>query len=410
MVEQKFHSKTQLKRFKKHFILVASLILLLILLLVFMTNSKEEAPVKEKYTASDTFSAVKPLSTSPADIMSQRLEQYTQNQQKVNDQNALKIAQLESENQQFRQQAAIEAESNAVMINQKLSTLNTAPKVNSSAPVIMPKPQRLIFEDDINSDASDSDGDESPTKKPIQQGINPALGNNLVDKNTDKSVSTYIPSNTFVKGILIGSLSANTGGNASSDPTPVLIRLTNLAQLPNEFKSNLKSCMVGGSGWGDLSTERVKIRLTTLSCVLKSGKAIDIPVEGYIDGEDSKAGIAGVVVTHSGALTAKATLAGFIQGIGQIGQAMGQTQTITPLGGVTTTISPTEAVTAGAGAGISQAGSTLSQYYLNMLQQISPAIEVAAGRHVTVIFIKGIELKLPINDQNDENNTPLPLN
>ena len=88
---------------------------------------------------------------------------------------------------------------------------------------------------------------------------------------------------------------------------------------------------------------------------------------------------------------------------------MGQTQTITPLGGVTTTISPSEAVTAGAGAGVSQAGSTLSQYYLNMLQQISPAIEAAAGRHVTVVFIKGIELKLPINNQDGKDNTPLPL-
>ncbi len=407
MAEQKFNTKTQLKKFKKLFILGGSAIFLVILLLSFWSTSKEEAPVKEKRTASDTFSGVKPLSTSPADIISQRLEQYTQNQQKINEQNAQKLAQLESENQQYRQ-AAAEAESNAAMVNQKLSTLNNIPKTNSSTPAIMPKPQKLIFEDDINSDGSDSD---STYLKQSASGVMAKSGQiDKLNTHMDKTVSTYIPSNTFVKGILVGSLSANTGGNASSDPTPVLIRLTDLAQLPNEFKSNLKSCMVGGSGWGDLSTERVKIRLTTLSCVLKSGKAIDIPVEGYINGEDSKAGIAGVVVTHSGALTAKATLAGFIQGIGQIGQAMGQTQTITPLGGVTTTISPTEAVTAGAGSGISQAGSTLSQYYLNMLQQISPAIEVAAGRHITVIFIKGIELKLPINDQNDEENNPLPLN
>lgn len=417
MAEQKFNTKTQLKKFKKLFILGGSILCLVLLVLSFWSTSKEEAPVKEKRTASDIFSGVKPLSISPADIMSQRLETYQQNQQKINEQNAQKIAQLESENQQYRQ-AAAEAESNAALVNQKLSTLNNLPKNNSSTPVIMPKPQKLIFEDDINSDTSDTL--VSPTKQANMATDTATLDNKSIDKsgqidkssNTqkDKTVSTYIPSNTFVKGILVGSLSANTGGNASSDPTPVLIRLTDLAQLPNEFKSNLKSCMVGGSGWGDLSTERVKIRLTTLSCVLKSGKAIDIPVEGYINGEDSKAGIAGVVVTHSGALTAKATLAGFIQGIGQIGQAMGQTQTITPLGGVTTTISPTEAVTAGAGAGISQAGSTLSQYYLNMLQQISPAIEVAAGRHITVIFIKGIELKLPINDQDDEENTPLPLN
>lgn len=168
--------------------------------------------------------------------------------------------------------------------------------------------------------------------------------------------------------------------------------------------------MVGGSGFGDLSTERVKIRLTTLSCVLKSGKAIDIPVKGYMAGEDSKAGVKGMVVTHSGSITAKAALAGFLQGLGTVGQAMGQTQTITPLGGVTTTIAPDQAAYAGAGAGLSQVGSTLSQYYLSMLQQISPAIEVSAGRHITVIFTQGVELKLPINEEISLDNQELPLN
>lgn len=407
MSEQKFHAKTQLKNFKKSFILVGSGIALLLLLIVFLSSPKDE-PVKQKRIASDTFSAVKTLSASPADVMSQRLEQFTQDQQKINQQNAQRIADLESQNHVY-QQAAQEAESKAAMINQKLTTLNNI-KPSSSAPMVAARPQKTVFEDDINSSIdSDAENNQSEIRATKTNAENIGVyEDKSKDKIPDKSIATYIPSNTFVKGILVGALSANTGGNASSSPTPVLIRLTNFAQLPNEFKSNLKSCMVGGSGWGDLSTERVVIRLTTLSCVLKSGKAIDIPVYGYIDGEDSKAGIAGVVVTHSGTLAAKATLAGFVQGIGQIGQAMGQTQTITPLGGVTTTISPTQAVTAGVGSGISQAGSTLSQYYLNMLQQISPAIEIAAGRHVTVIFEKGIELKLPINDEFSDDK-PLPI-
>lgn len=405
MDEQKFHAKTQLKKFRKHFILGGGLLVLVILVLSFMSSPKQE-PAPEKRTASDTFSAVKPLSTSPAEVMSQHLEQFTMNQQKINDQNAQRIAELESQNQAY-QKASLEAESNAAMINNKLATLNTV-KTNSSAPVAAPKPQKLIFEDDINSDTPEADSglDSSARKIPNSQDKDTTSAK---DKSADKSVSTYIPSNTFVKGILVGSLSANTGGNASADPTPVLIRLTDLAQLPNEFRSNLRSCMVGGSGWGDLSIERVKIRLTTMSCVLKSGKAIDIPVDGYINGEDSKAGIAGVVVTHAGTVAAKAALAGFIQGIGQIGQAVGQTQTITPLGGVTTTVSPDQAINAGVGSGIAQAGSNLSQYYMNMLTQISPSIDVAAGRHITVIFIKGIELKLPINEDNDNPVVPLPL-
>ena len=412
MSAEKFNPKNQLKKFKKHSVLILGSLTLVILVIVFAAKPQDEAP-KVKKTASSTFSAVKPISTSPADVAALRIAQEHANQDKINQQNAQRMADLESQNKFYRD-AWLANESQAAQINEKLNTLNTV-KVSSSSPIVMPKQQKMIYENDINSDNSDDASfDASAKKSATDANANASDSSNNSDTKTkdqasDKSISTYIPSNSFVKGILVGSLSANTGGSASSDPTPVLIRLTNLAQLPNEFKSNLKSCMVGGSGWGDLSTERVKIRLTTLSCVLKSGKSIDIPVDGYIDGEDSKAGIAGVVVTHSGALAAKATLAGFVQGIGQIGQAMGQTQSITPLGGVTTTISSDQAVTAGLGSGISQAGSTLSQYYLNMLQQISPAIEVAAGRHVTVIFIKGIELKLPINGEVDDTKQPLPL-
>jgi hypothetical protein len=317
-----------------------------------------------------------------------------------------KINDLESQNQTYRK-AALEQESNTNALNDKLGKLNTTKIAASGATgnYVSQKPVKAVFEDDINNDSGDDSTFESATQR-----IGQTANNSSSDKPDEiKSISTYIPSNTFVKGTLIVALSANTGGNADTTPTPFLVRLTDLARLPNEFRANLRSCMVAGSGYGDLSTERIKMRTTKMSCVLKNGQAIDIQVDGYIAGEDSKPGMRGMVVTHSGGVAGKATMAGFIQGIGAIGQAMGQTQTITPLGGVTTTISPQQAVTAGAGAGISQAGQTLSQYYMNMLTQISPSIEVSAGRHVTFVFTNGVELKLPINSQDVSNNSPLPI-
>lgn len=412
MSAEKFNSKLNLRKFKKHFIIGGISTLLIILILVYTSEPKEEkAP--DKPTASATFSAAKNLNPSPGDIMAQRLDSFTSQQNQQNQQYAQRIAELESQNQAYQKQIT-ETESGVTAINEKLVQLNTT-KANASSSLAVtaaPKPQRVVFEDDINSDGSDSDSEfqANAQKAAKNQTMNTSPNSaDSKDKNPDKSISTYIPSNTIVPGVLVSSASANTGGNASSDPTPMLVRLTNFARLPNEFKSNLRSCMVSASGWGDLSTERIKARTATLSCVLKSGKAIDIPVEGYIAGEDSKAGVAGVVVTRSGGVAAKATLAGFIQGIGQIGQAIGQTQTITPLGGVTTTVDAQQALISGAGSGVSQAGQTLSQYYMNMLTQISPAIEVAAGRHVTVIFTKGVELKLPINEQNSANETRLPI-
>lgn len=407
MASEKFSSKFQLKKFKKHFLIGFGIIFVLLLGLVYIADPKPQKVV-DKPTASNVFTAAKPIAATPGDIMAQRLDQSLQNQNQQNQQLQQKLADLESQNAAYKK-SQDENESNVSAINAKLQQLNTA-KASSSTPILTAKPQKLVFEDDINSDTSDSDSSfDNSAKKAAANNAPTSSSTSNVDKNPDKSISTYIPSNTVIEGVLVSSASANTGGNASSDPTPMLVRLTDYARLPNEFKSNLRSCMVSASGWGDLSTERIKARTATLSCVLKSGKAIDIPIEGYLAGEDSKAGLAGLVVTRSGGVAAKATLAGFIQGIGQIGQAIGQTQTITPLGGVTTTVDPQQALTSGVGSGISQAGQTLSQYYMNMLTQISPAIEVAAGRHVTVIFTKGVELKLPINEQNSENQAHLPI-
>jgi hypothetical protein len=406
MEQKKFHTKSIIKQFKKHLIIFGGIVFIIILVLAYSTDPKGviDSP---KESVDTTFSAVKNQTPGTAEVMQQHLTTFEADQQKINEQNANKIAELESENQLYKQ-AAAEAESNAIKINEKLANINNV-KIDESSVISKQKhkPEKMVLEDDINDTNQEYNNTDSYIKS-NESSINKA---DNINKNTsEQNIATYIPSNSFVKGILISSLSANTGGNANSDPTPVLVRLTDLAQLPNSFKSNIKSCMVGGSGFGDLSTERVKIRLTTLSCVLKSGKAIDISVKGYIVGEDSKAGIKGMMVTHSGSITAKATLAGFLQGIGKIGQAMGQTQTVTPLGGVTSTISPDQALYAGAGAGVSQVGSTLSQYYLNMLQQISPAIEISAGRHITVIFTQGVELKLPINEELSLNNQELPLN
>ncbi len=414
----KYRTTSLFKKFKKHFIIGGGALLVIILIFTFI-NSGKVTKKKTKVKASDVFTAAKPMPISQSDIIAQRLNEYVAQQDSVNKQSAERMAVLESQVRQAQMEKEI-AESQAAALNAKLATLNSSAvkslsRKNSSTPVVTARtPQNLIIEDNINSDSDGDSGVNNTSGKSTQLGNTPMGSKSSTSKNgkeePEKLIVTYIPSNTYVPGVLIASMAANTGGNANADPTPGLIRLTDMASLPNEFTSKLRSCRVGVSGWGDLSSERIKMRTTTLSCVLKNGKAIDIPIEGYVAGEDSKAGLKGMVISHSGTLAAKATLAGFVQGIGQIGQAVGQTQQITPLGGVVTTVDPNQAVTAGVGAGVSQAGQTLSQYYLNMLTQISPTVEAAAGRHVTVIFTKGVELKLPINDQGSPDKTPLPIN
>ncbi|MCC7202532.1 MAG: hypothetical protein IT393_07735 [Nitrospirae bacterium] len=88
----------------------------------------------------------------------------------------------------------------------------------------------------------------------------------------------YLSSGSFVPGVLLSGLDAPAGVTASKEPHPVLIRLSDLAVLPNRFRLDIKECFIVGEGYGDLSSERAYIRTTMLSCVRKEESKIASPV------------------------------------------------------------------------------------------------------------------------------------
>lgn len=215
------------------------------------------------------------------------------------------------------------------------------------------------------------------------------------------SVTNYIPSGSFVRAVVLGGIDAPTGGQAQSNPQPVLLRLTSNAILPNRFRSQVKECFVVGAGFGDISSERAYIRTESLSCVLKNGQAVDVPVKGYIADETGKAGMKGRLVTKQGQILANALISGLASGFGDILQQRSTTTSISPLG-ATSTITPGQEVNAGIGAGVGKALDRLSQYYISLADKIFPVIEVDAGRTVDVVFTKGIELQHEATNTSDD--------
>ena len=202
----------------------------------------------------------------------------------------------------------------------------------------------------------------------------------------------YIPSGAFTRAILLGGLDAPTGGQAQRNPQPVLLRLVDNAVLPNHFRSRVKECFVVGAGYGDVSSERAYIRTESLSCVTRDGTAIDVPIKGYVAGEDGKAGMRGRLVSKQGQLLANALLAGVASGIGHAFQQSSSTMSISPLG-ATTTVDPGKQFEAGFGTGVGRALDRLAQYYISLAEKMFPVIEVDAGRTVDVVLTQGISLQ-----------------
>lgn len=206
----------------------------------------------------------------------------------------------------------------------------------------------------------------------------------------------YLPSGSFTRALLLGGLDAPTGGQAQRNPQPVLLRLSDNAILPNQFRSRVKECFVVGAGYGDVSSERAYIRTESLSCVTRDGTAIDVPVKGYVAGEDGKAGMRGRLVSKQGQILANALLAGIASGIGSAFQQGATTMSLSPLGS-TSTITSGKQFEAGFGTGVGRALDRLAQYYISLAEKVFPVIEVDAGRTVDVVLTQGVALQGPVD-------------
>ncbi len=215
-----------------------------------------------------------------------------------------------------------------------------------------------------------------------------------------KNVKQYLPAGSFAAVRVLSGVDAPTLGGAQ-DPIPVLLRVMTDGVLPNLFHSNVSSCHIVASSWGDISSERANIQLNTLSCVLLNGDIIEVPVKGYVAGEDGKAGLRGRLVSKQGALVARSLFAGLASGFGRTLQQQSQQLATSPLGAVAT-VNPNQVLQAGTGAGLSSALERIAEYYLERANQIYPIIEIAANREGEAILQEGISLDHPILDNTRE--------
>ena len=156
--------------------------------------------------------------------------------------------------------------------------------------------------------------------------------------------------------------------------------------------TDIQGCTVTGAAYGDLSSEKVYVRLQTMACAGRGtghGRG-DGRSPGYVAGAGA-AGVRGAVVSREGALVEKAFFAGVFSGFGQ-----SATQAFSPqavlAGGGAATIANTgieDIGRAGLGSGIGTAGQQVSDYLIRRAEQYQPVIQLAAGTPVTVVFIEG---------------------
>lgn len=226
----------------------------------------------------------------------------------------------------------------------------------------------------------------------------------------------FLPAGSILTGTLINGADFPTGNGARSNPTPVIIRLSKEAILPNRFRSDVRECFLLASGHGVLSTERAELRGETLSCIRTDGSLIDTKVSGYVSGEDGKTGMRGRLVSKTGAMIARTMAAGFLSG-------MSEAFDYDPVEVLSTTATnnvqyqnkwSTDAAKGGLAKGLTKSLDRVADYYMNLADQMTPVVEISAGRQIDFIVISKTNLDVIMGSSNSEiaaqnNSTARPL-
>lgn len=209
-----------------------------------------------------------------------------------------------------------------------------------------------------------------------------------------KTTDNTIAAGSFATAVLLGGVDASTSIEAASDPRPILLRLTDPGTLPRRFKSDLQGCHILAATYGDLSSERVYMRLEKLGCVEhKTGEIIELNVQGYVAGEDGRAGVRGLLVDKSGATLCNAMVGGFFSSVGKF---LGQAKTpflISPTTGLAQNqpLTTEEMLKQSSATGLGGALDKYADFYIKRAEQLQPVLQVAAGRKVDVVFTQGFD-------------------
>ena len=208
----------------------------------------------------------------------------------------------------------------------------------------------------------------------------------------------YLPPNSYAPAKVIVGVDASAGVQSQTDPLPVVLRITGAARsVVNQGKiltTDLGGCIVNGAARGDLSAEKVYVKLAKMTCPQPGGRYAVSEVKGFIS-FGGKTGVRGRVVTREGGLIGQAFLAGIAGGFGRAFSANTDAvfQGTQIVAGKRQQLGASEIAQGGLGEGVSKAGDMVSKYLIERAEQYQPVIEMPTGIDVEIVFLDGVYVR-----------------
>lgn len=211
-----------------------------------------------------------------------------------------------------------------------------------------------------------------------------------------KNTKEYVTSGSFARAVLLTGVVVGTGSDTQSNPEPVMLRLTDAGIFSKGLRTDqIKEAILIGDCSGDLSSERAKCRLQTLSLENYKGEIIEKPVQGWVVGEDGRNGIKGKVIDKSSDLIRMSMFNGLLGGMSKFfeNQATSGVFPLSPITGQQNALSGMAAIKGGAASGAGDAFAKMADFLMERFNSMSPQIVIASGREVDVVFRNGVDLR-----------------
>jgi len=209
----------------------------------------------------------------------------------------------------------------------------------------------------------------------------------------------YLPANSFATAKVIVGVDAAAGVNSQTDPLPVVLRITGPARsvLQNGklLTTKIQGCLINGAARGELSSEKVYIKLQKMTCPQPGGRYAESEVKGFI-AFGGKTGVRGRVVSREGSLVSQAFIAGLVGGIGK-GFAANSNSILrgssVVVDGRRQQLGVGDIAQGGIGNGVGEAGDMVSKYLIERAEQYQPVIEMPTGVDVEIVFLEGVYVR-----------------
>lgn len=386
--------ENRIAKIKQNKTLVISGVILFVVLYLFVVSGSDKRPDKDtlrsiadknKIVLQDPNSGVK-AEDLWVDIAEQKLDDYDEfkkgySQDRTN---------LEERISEMEKKYTLELDEQASLIDSQnkeiddlKSKVNTAPRPTGNNP----------------GDPYAANGGQQGQMQPLSGILNVSAQLEEVgekDKGEFFNAGEYVPAGAYAAAKIISGVDASVGISAQSDPRPILIRVTGPAVSSiyedHVQKADLTGCLISGAASGDLSSEKVYVKLVNMTCAKSESLVFETAVKGYVAGQ-GKSGVRGEVIGREGDFLAKSFLAGLVSGFGsglssRVAPPLSFSSGVTLQNGYSTE----DIAKKGAGQGISSASDRLSNYYINRAEQYQPVVTIPSGIDVEVVFMEGFHL------------------